>query len=240
MLSGRNWKKGKSVGIPFSTIQQNTIPLEYNFCFRKVLRCIMPKASRVGKFRQVAKEAATTAAATLSTSSPAYAGLSRGQKKRLAKREQYLRKESLVMGSLKLKKQQEQAKRIDGLDAIKEALLATATTHTNDGDNSDGKKQSLSTTEHQQQPNLLKSQKSRSTLLQRESNQLHLVMQHPAFQQDPLATIREHLTNSFASQAAQRQKEQVQHERDVREAQKTAPKKAKRKKHRARPTRSKA
>uniref|UniRef100_A0A7S3L8S8 Ribosome biogenesis protein SLX9 n=1 Tax=Amphora coffeiformis TaxID=265554 RepID=A0A7S3L8S8_9STRA len=192
----------------------------------------MPKASRVGKFRQAAKEAAAAAAAPAAASSPADGGLSRGQKKRLAKREQYLRKESLVMGSLQLKKQQEQAKRIDGLDAIKEALMSTTTTRTNDDDD---KKQSQA-----HRPNLLKTQKSRSTLLQRESNQLQLVMQHPAFQQDPLATIREHLTNSLAPQAAQRQKEQVQHERDVREAQKTAPKKPKRKKHRARPTRSKA
>lgn len=200
----------------------------------------MPKASRVGKFRQAAKAASAVVAAAPSstTTSPgphltatvegSSTSLSRGQKKRMAKREQYLRKERLVMGSLMLKKQQEQAKRIDGLDAIKQALLAT----TQGDDNKHDKKAST--------PNMLKSQKSRETLLQKESNQLQLVMQHPAFQADPLATIREHLTNSLADQAAQRQVEQAAHEKQVREAIKTAPKKPKRKKHRARPTRSKA
>ena len=198
----------------------------------------MPKASRVGKFRQAAK-----AAATAPTTSPASAAetavegpttttpetLSRGQKKRLAKREQYLRRERLVMGCLQLKKKEEQAKRIDGLDAIKEALMATTAVTTEE---EKSKKSSTA-------PNLLKSQKSRQTLLQRESNQLQLVMQHPAFQADPLATIRQHLTNSLATQAAQREQEQAEHERELREAKKNAPKKHKSKKHRPRPTRSK-
>lgn len=208
----------------------------------------MPKASRVGKFRQAAKAASPAAASTAAAAAvaPSPAGdadkggageaLSRGQKKRLAKREQYLRRERLVMGSLQLKKQQEQAKRIDGLDAIKEALLATTTTQQDDDDKD--KKQEKAA---HHPPNLLKSQKSRQTLLQRESNQLQLVMQHPAFQDDPLATIQRHLTNSLAPQAAQREREQVQRERQVREEAETAPKKKpKRKRHRARPTRSRA
>lgn len=202
----------------------------------------MPKASRVGKFRQTAKAAASSNASPAAPSAITDAvcvegqerednnNLSRGQKKRMAKREQYLRKERLVMNSLLLKKQEEQAKRIDGLDAIKQALLATTTAETSDND--EAKKGAT---------NLLKSQKSRQNLLQREANQLKLVMQHPSFQADPLATIREHLTNSLADQAAQREREQEQHEREVREAAKeTPPKKRKRKKHRARPTRSKA
>lgn len=186
----------------------------------------MPKVSRVGKFRQAAKAGAAT---PTSPESEPVDGLSRGQKKRLAKREIYLRKERLVMGSLLLKKKQEQAKRIDGLDAIKEALMATTKTADDDDKNQ-------TTTPP---ANHLQSQKSRQTLLQRESNQLQLVMQHPAFQADPLATIRQHLTNSLAPQAAQRQEEQVAHEREVAAQKKTAPKKPKRKKHRARPTRSK-
>lgn len=190
----------------------------------------MPKVSRVGKFRQAAKASAVAPSPDDKNEQGGAAALSRGQKKRLAKREQYLRKERLIMESLQLKKQQEQAKRIDGLDAIKQALLAT----TQDDANNDKKSQ------QQHTRNLLKSQKSRQTLLQRESNQLQLVMQHPAFQADPLATIRQHLTNTLAPQAEQRKLEQVQHERDVRQALKEAPKKPKRKKHRARPTRSKA
>ena len=53
------------------------------------------------------------------------ASLSRGQRKRQAKRDQYLRREKLILSSLQLQKAQEQARRIDGLDAMKEALLAT-------------------------------------------------------------------------------------------------------------------
>jgi hypothetical protein len=48
--------------------------------------------------------------------------LSRGQRKRLAKREQFLKREKMVMSSLLLKKLEEQKGKIDGLDAIKEAL----------------------------------------------------------------------------------------------------------------------
>ena len=198
----------------------------------------MPKASAVGKFRKAAKAAAAIASSVTpadaggATSSASANAPSRGQKKRMAKRENYLRKERLVMGCLMLKKQEDQAKRIDGLDAMKQALLSTINGDNND---KDGDKKNVI-----QNTNSLKSQKSRQMLLQRESNQLQLVMQHPAFQADHLATIRGHLTNSLANQAAKRQQEQAEHEKRVREAQKTAVHKPKRKKHRARPTRSKA
>lgn len=204
----------------------------------------MPKASRVGKFRQAAAAAKIVASAPATEKAQdandgvptggGTAALSKGQKKRMAKREQYLRKERLVMSSLLLKKQEDQAKRIDGLDAIKEALLATTKKGNDKTSSAHNQKQQA----HAQ--NFLKSQKSRQTLLQRESNQLQLVVQHPAFQNDPLATIREHLTNKLAPQAAQREQEHAQHEREQREAQKNAPPKRKSKKHRARPTRSRA
>ena len=48
--------------------------------------------------------------------------LSRGQRKRQAKHEKFLKKEKMILSSLMLKKQDEQKKRIDGLDAIKQAL----------------------------------------------------------------------------------------------------------------------
>lgn len=215
----------------------------------------MPKASRAGKFRQAAKAAKKDSSAAFNTKiehekvgqdvdNDGKGGgggdggdggaLSRGQKKRMAKREQYLKKERMVMGSLLLKKQEEQAKRIDGLDAIKQALLSTVDNDNNKDADAEKKKA------QQQQQNFLKSEKSRQLLLQRESNQLQLVMQHPAFQNDPLATIREHLTNKLAPQAAQREQEQKQHEKDKKEAQKSVVKRPKRKKHRARPTRSRS
>jgi hypothetical protein len=189
----------------------------------------MPKATRVGKFRQAAKAAAAaTASTSTTTDKEATTPLSRGQKKRMAKREQYLRRERLVMASLKLKHEQEQAKRIDGLDAIKEALSATMT-----------EVSAEAAVQTSQPRNLLKNQKSRQELLKRESNQLELVMEHPAFQADPLATIREHLKNSLATQAAQREKDQMEHERAQRQAAASSVKKPKRRRHRVRPTRSK-
>ena len=183
----------------------------------------MPKASRVGKARQTAK------AATSVPPNDNDAPLSRGQKKRLAKREQYLRREKLVMASLKLKRDEDQAKRIDGLDAMKAALMATT------------KQDDPTQPPPQPSNNLLKSQKSRQKLLQRESNQLQLVLEHPAFQADPLATIREHLTHSLATQAAAREQEQkAHHERQIMsDAKKTHPVHKRRKRHRVRPTRSK-
>lgn len=199
----------------------------------------MPKAARVGKFRQAAKAVAATAptppagaatTTTTTTDEAATTTLSRGQKKRMQKREQYIRRNRLVMASLKLKHEQDQAKRIDGLDAIKEALVATTTA---------ASAEAAAEASHCQPHNLLRSQKSRQKLLKRESNQLELVMQHPAFQADPMATIREHLKNSLATQAAQREKEHSEHERAQRQAASTAVKKPKRKRHRVRPTRSK-
>jgi len=113
--------------------------------------------------------------------------LSRGQRKRLAKRNQYLRREQLVMNSLKLQREEEQRKRIDGLDAIRDALLATvgstATSRT-------------ATTTAAPPP---KSNRGRRKLVQKETSQMNLVLQHPAFQADPLATIREHLKNTVGT-----------------------------------------
>ena len=189
----------------------------------------MPKVSRVGKARQTAAAAKlgppqktatvvdeSTAAAT-TTSSPANdnnANLSRGQKKRLAKRAQYSRKEGMILASLQLKKKEDQAKRIDGLDALKEALLETVqptqTTTTN------GTTPATTKDAPHKPANLLKTNKSRQKLYQRESQQLSLVLQHPAFTANPLATIRQHLTNKLAGQAEARQAERVTHAREER------------------------
>jgi hypothetical protein len=46
---------------------------------------------------------------------------------------------------------------------------------------------------------------------------MNLVLQHPSFQADPFATIREHLTNTLAKDCAQQKKEQVQHVRERKE-----------------------
>jgi hypothetical protein len=200
----------------------------------------MPKASRVGKFRKTASEASAAApstpantpvkavkdaatvthdetvggaastretqAATATSTGTDTSNLSRGKRKRLAKREQYLRKERLVLSSLKLKREEEQKTRIDGLDAIKDALQATV-------------KAGIANKEPEEEvkPNLLKTNKSRKLLMQKEVAQMNLVLQHPAFQEDPFATIRQHLTNTLAKDAANQKKEQVVHNRERKE-----------------------
>ena len=70
----------------------------------------------------------TTGAKILSSTTGEKEALSRGQRKRLAKREQFLKREKMVMSSLRLKKLEEQKGKLDGLDAIKEALTATTST----------------------------------------------------------------------------------------------------------------
>jgi hypothetical protein len=214
----------------------------------------MPKVAKVGKFRKAAAETATPAntpvakgkaasvsranalgskesiAAKIEAAAPTGtvaahsnddSNLSRGKRKRLAKRGQYLKKERLILSSLKLTKEEEQKKRIDGLDAIKDALLATVK-----------KTEGTATVESKEEKeeekiNMLKTNKSRQLLMQKEVAQMNLVMQHPAFQKDPFETIREHLKNTLAKDCAQQKKDQVKHvrERKEKEVQKKAVKK---------------
>jgi hypothetical protein len=48
--------------------------------------------------------------------------------------------------------------------------------------------------------NFLKSNKHRMQLVETEVAQFNRVLQHPAFQADPLATVHEHLQNSMSEQ----------------------------------------
>jgi hypothetical protein len=156
----------------------------------------MPKISKVGKFRQ-------TAAVAAAESSPATKGgdnaendkqLSRGQRKRQAKKDQYQRRQKLVLSSLQLQHEEDQKKRIDGLDALKEALLqSTAAT---DGDNP-AAPVATETPVH----SMLKTNKNKKELTAREVTHLGLVLEHPSFQSNPFATIKEHLKNTLALSA---------------------------------------
>ena len=132
-----------------------------------------------------------------SSSPPSTQELSRGQRKRQAKREAFLRKEKLILSSLKLKSQEEQKKRIDGLDAIRDALLETAKNHV-DGNN-DG-------AEEEEQQASSTTNKSKKKLLVKEVDHLNLVVQHPAYQADPFKTMQEHLKNTFAKQKERNEK----------------------------------
>lgn len=145
---------------------------------------IMPKVSKVGKFRR-AKPQEVAAAKEEETS------LSRGQRKRQAKREQYLKREQMILSTLRLKRKEEQKHRIDGLDALKEALSsATATAEVSKQEESSS------------QPT---TNKKRKNLAAREMQHMSLVLQHPAFRENPLETIQQHLKNTLAGQAQRQQ-----------------------------------
>jgi ABC-type dipeptide/oligopeptide/nickel transport system ATPase component len=203
----------------------------------------MPKVARVAKFRTASVQASPSLLTAKQASEPAKipeatdeTNLSRGQRKRLAKREQYLRKEKIVLSSLKLRHQDEQKKRIDGLDAIKEALLSTVSPIQDEPKISDLSKI---------KPNLMISNKSKKSLVAREVSQMSLVLQHPAFQADPFATIREHLKNTLAKDERQQKKEEIQHQKErvkIAEEKKIAKKEsgAKRKRKKFKATRSRA
>ena len=120
--------------------------------------------------------------------------MSRGQRKRLAKHEQYLKKEKMILSTLVLKKREEQKKRIDGLDAIREALLDT-TKNTEKMDEVEEYNPSYG------------SNRVRKNLVTGEIERMNLVQQHPAFKEDPFATLQEHLKNTLAEQKEKRQKE---------------------------------
>lgn len=193
----------------------------------------MPKASKVGKLRQGAKKATqnevpAVKAARLDADG-ANDALSRGQRKRQAKRNQYLRREKLILSSLKVERSLEQRKRIDGLDAMREALMDAAT--------------SSSQSTPKQNVDMLKSNKSRQSLVAKEVTQMSLVLQHPAFKADPLATLREHLQNTLDRKSIDQEAKQHQKERKAKEEAKKAHKKEQgiksKKSKRVRATRSK-
>lgn len=160
----------------------------------------MPKVSKAGKFRKAAaapkKDEAPTA-------------LSRGQRKRQAKREQYLKREKMILSSLQLKKQEEQKHRLDGLDALKEAL-ATVDTSTSQALNAN-------------KPVASYTLKGRKKLAAREMQHMNLVLDHPAFQSNPFETIQQHLRNTLAGSAKeqeQKSKERTKTDRQGKEAKK--------------------
>jgi Ribosome biogenesis protein SLX9 len=129
---------------------------------------------------------------------PAAKHLSRGQRKRQQKREQYLRREQLVLSCLKLKPK---SSHFDGMNEMKQALLTSL----------DDKPAAAKPPPPR---NLLRSQKSRQVLMAKEIAQLGLVLQHPAFQANPWDTLQQHLTNSTAAvPTEQRPLKAVRHDR---------------------------
>ena len=140
-----------------------------------------------------AADANTTAAGTNNKQA-----LSRGQRKRLAKREQYLKREKMVMSSLKLKRQDEQRGKLDGLDALREALISTHKPGKERGDSKSDKEGSESTAP---KPAPCSTNKAKKNLAGREVAHMNLVLEHPSFKANPFATLQEHLRNTLSGQA---------------------------------------
>lgn len=194
----------------------------------------MPKTSKVGKFRAAAKassrnvkEAPLTAqylsqkknesdvtdkATTDDTTTTTSAGtenapLSRGQRKRLAKREQYLKREKMVMSSLRLQRLEEQKGKLDGLDAIREALGEAAAVSSSSSKSlmAAAKELSKASSKQQQQQqqhiSSCNTNKSKKALANNEISHMNLVLQHPSFQSNPFAAIQTHLKNSLVDDA---------------------------------------
>lgn len=157
----------------------------------------MPKVKRTAKIRSkltASSPLASNAECAENKGPEARHVLSRGQKKRQAKREQYLKREKMIFSTLHVKHLEQQKGRLDGLDALKEALTKSmkANSKTNE-------RQSNQSVPDTQVPT--KSNKSRKSLAQAELSHLNLVLQHPVFKSNPFATMQEHLSNSLAKQA---------------------------------------
>ena len=174
----------------------------------------MPKVSKVGRFRASANEKkvisevaadstkdGATATDTNVTTADNKQALSRGQRKRAAKREQYLKREKMVMASLKLKKQDEQRGRLDGLDALRDALISSdksgAAAQRKGGEQ--GAKEAESAAAPKPVP--CSTNRAKKNLAGREVAHMNLVLEHPSFKANPFATLQEHLRNTLSGQA---------------------------------------
>ena len=167
----------------------------------------MPKVSRVGKFREKASSTRNSVIAKSGESNQndptgtteKKDSLSRGQRKRQAKREQYLKREKMVMSSLRLKRLEDQKGKLDGMDSIKEALSTVSKVQTNNTTDNPTKKEKPATTTTT--TTTTNTNRSKQNLTSTEVSHLGLVLQHPSFQSNPFATIQEHLKNTLADQA---------------------------------------
>ena len=175
----------------------------------------MPKVSRVGKFREKASSTrnsvihlsklgepnqneTTTTNDNDNNKKEKNDSLSRGQRKRQAKREQYLKREKMVMSSLRLKRLENQKGKLDGMDSMKEALITVAKVQPNNTDNNNTNK---SVIKKENPTTTINTNRSKQSLTSTEVSHLGLVLQHPSFQSNPFATIQEHLKNTLADQA---------------------------------------
>ena len=189
---------------------------------------IMPKVA--GRFRAAAKTSSLRDVklgappdAAESSSEKEAAALSRGQRKRLAKREQYLKREKMVMSSLRLQRLEQEKGKLDGLLAIREALGEACSSQPPKSLASDAKE----TKSDAMKKPTCNTNRSKKAIANREISQMGLVLEHPSFRENPFAAIQQHLRNSLAPEAEQmKQKSQ---KRDVEDGEVEAKKKEERK-----------
>ena len=132
-----------------------------------------------------------------------------------------------MLSSLRLQRLEEQKGKIDGLDAIRDALSEAVTSNLHS-------KSKLSTNSINDDSKCNKSKiplhntnKAKKALANAEITHMGLVLQHPSFVANPFAAIQQHLRNSLASDAEKlREKGLIRKEEDKRfEAQKKEEKK---------------
>jgi len=159
-------------------------------------------------------------------------GLSRGQRKRNAKKLQYLKRENMILSTLAVKRKENQKNRIDGLDALKEALSGVAS-------NSESKKKDDSKRKvEDEKAEVLVTNKAKKDLAAKEIHHMNLVLQHPSFKENPFAAIQEHLKNTLSSQAEQQKIEHVKQTKLDKKKEELKKKKRKENKERAKAAKS--
>ncbi len=157
----------------------------------------MPKVSRVGRSRNKLIVDAVKNEDSNDGQDPTE-NLSRGQRKRLLKRQQYLKREQMVLSTLKVQRLEDQKGRLDGMDAIKDALTKTIQKNITNSQHPEESTTDPST-------NSAKSNKAKQNIAQKEMTHLNLVLQHPSFKSNPFATMQEHLRNTLAKQAEEQE-----------------------------------
>lgn len=111
----------------------------------------------------------------------------------------------MILSTLKLQRSQEQKGRLDGLDAIKEALVETIqkSREKSSTDRNTNAQESSSSSTMIEKHEIAKTNKAKMDIAQKELTHLNLVLQHPSFVSNPFATMQEHLKNSLSENAQQ-------------------------------------
>lgn len=209
----------------------------------------MPKVSKVGRFRgasgrnvkeapllKPSKDGEKSEEDDKNHPSRNKQTLSRGQRKRQAKREQYLKREKMVLASLRLKRKDEQRGKLDGLDALRDALLPIAATDKKKGDSGDdghgsagAGRSATSDAAADTAPVSCATNRAKKNLAGREVAHMNLVLDHPAFKANPFETLQEHLRNTLSGQGDElkRKAEAESTEEKKRDAEKKKAKKEK-------------